>query len=443
MGQSRETITYKMMIKMKNKIIRIVGCMASSLLLTLSAYGQTEYSLEQCRRMAMENNIKMRTATTNIEMAEQQKKEAFTKYFPTVSAVGVGYDADKGLIETNLATMNISLLKNGVIGGVSAVQPIFTGGQIVNGNRLAEVGVDVNRLQQRQSQNDVRQMVEQYYWQLIILKEKLRTLGTVQDMLARMEKDVNVAVKAGVTRRNDLLQVQLRQNDMTTTRINLENSLNICRRLMAQYIGAKEENFDVANPMTGKELPSVPIAQPSNHEEALPNTVEYQLLDKNVEASKLQKRLEIGKNLPTVGVGVSYSYNNLTDKSNRTGMVFATVSVPLSGWWGGSHAIKRRSLQLHNAEMERDNDRELLLIKMQKSLNDWEDACKKTAVAQRSIEQATENLRLNENYYKAGTSKMSDLLDAQSLYQQSRDKYVEDYAMCKIKQVEYEVATGK
>jgi outer membrane protein len=38
---------------------------------------------------------------------------------------------------------------------------------------------------------------------------------------------------------------------------------------------------------------------------------------------------------------------------------------------------------------------------------------------------------------------MSDLLDAQSLYQQSRDKYVEDYAMCKIKQVEYEVATGK
>lgn len=428
---------------MKNRTAKMVECLAACLLITLSTDGQKVYSLEQCRQMAMENNINMRTASTNIEMAEQQKKEAFTKYFPTVSAVGVGYDADKGLIETNLATMNISLLKNGVIGGVSAVQQVFTGGQIVNGNRLAEVDIDVNRLQQRQSQNDVRQMVEQYYWQLIVLKEKLLTLSTIQNMLAKIENDVNVAVKAGVTRRNDLLQVQLRQNDMTTTRINLENLLDIYRRLMAQYIGAKEENFDIANPMEEKGLPSVPIALPNNHEEALPNTVEYQLLDKNVEASKLQKRLEIGKYLPTVGVGISYSYNNLTDKSNRTGMVFAAVSVPLSGWWGGSHAIKRHALQLHNAEMKRDNDRELLLIKMQKCLNDWEDACKKTAVARKSIEQATENLRLNENYYKAGTSTMSDLLDAQSLYQQSRDKYVEDYSMCKIKQVEYEVATGK
>jgi outer membrane protein len=442
MGKSGGTIIYKTR-KMNHTMIKAAGSIALSILLTIPTNAQNTYSLEQCRRMAIENNIKMRTSATNIQSAEQQKKEAFTKYFPTVSATGVGYDANKGLVETSLAGMNLSMLKNGVIAGVSAVQPVFAGGQIVNSNRLAKVGVDVSRLQQRQSQNEVRQTVEQYYWQLIILKEKLRTLGTIEEMLARMEKDVNVAVKAGVTRRNDLLLVQLRQNDISTTRINLENSLDICRRLMAQYIGAKEENFDVTNPLAGKDLPTVPVAQPNNHEQALPSTVEYQLLDKKVEASKLQKRLEIGKNLPSVGVGVSYSYNNLADKSSRTGMVFATVSVPISGWWGGSHAVKRRSLQLHNAEIERDNDRELLLIKMQKSLNDWEDACKKTAVAQKSIEQATENLRLNENYYKAGTSTMSDLLDAQTLYQQSRDKYVEDYATCKIKQVEYEVATGK
>jgi outer membrane protein TolC len=422
---------------------QMVGSMAVCLLLTAPADGQYSYSLKQCRQMAIENNIKMRTATTNIQMAEQQKKEAFTKYFPTVSAVGMGYDASKGLIDTNLATMHISMLKSGVMGGISAVQPVFAGGQIVNGNRLAKVNINVNCLQQRQSENDVRQTVEQYYWQLVILKEKLRTLSTVESMLASVEKDVNVAVKAGVTRRNELLQVQLRQNDISTTRINLENSLDICRRLMAQYIGAKEEKFDITSPFSEKDLPAIPVAKPKNHEAALPGTAEYQLLDKNVEASKLQKRMEMGKNMPNVGVGVSYSYNNLADKNSRTGMVFATVSVPLSGWWGGSHAVRRSALQLHNAEMERDDNRELLLIKMQKSLNDWEDACKKTAVAQKSIEQATENLRLNENYYKAGTSTMSDLLDAQSLYQQSRDKYVDEYAACRVKQVEYEVATGQ
>jgi outer membrane protein len=427
---------------MNHTMIKAAGSIALSILLTIPTNAQNTYSLEQCRRMAIENNIKMRTSATNIQSAEQQKKEAFTKYFPTVSATGVGYDANKGLVETSLAGMNLSMLKNGVIAGVSAVQPVFAGGQIVNSNRLAKVGVDVSRLQQRQSQNEVRQTVEQYYWQLVILKEKLRTLNTVGKMLASMEKDVNVAVKVGVTRRNDLLQVQLRKNDITTDSINLENSLDICRRLLAQYIGTKENGFDIANPLADKSLPALPVAKPLNHDEALPNTAEYQLLNKNVEASQLQKQMERGKNLPRVGIGVSYSYNNLMDKSSQMGMVFATVSVPISGWWGGSHAIKRRSLQLHNAEIERDDNRELLLIGMQKDLNDWEDACKKTAVAEKSIEQATENLRLNQNYYKAGTSTMSDLLDAQSLYQQSRDKYVEAYAQCKIKQVEYEVATG-
>lgn len=425
-------------------MIKKVSSIALCMLLAIPVGAQNVYSLEQCRQMAIENNIKMRTATTNIQSAEQQKKEAFTKYFPTVNAVGVGYDANKGLIETTIATMKLSMLKDGVVGGVSAVQPVFAGGQIINGNRLAKVGVDVSRLQQRQSQNDVRKTVEQYYWQLIVLKEKLRTLNTVQNLLSSMEKDVSVSVKAGVARRNDLLQVQLRKNDITTDSINLENSLDICRRLLAQYVGAKEEGFDVINPLANNALPAVPVAQPQNHEEALPNTAEFQLLNKNVEASQIQKKLEIGKNMPSVGVGASYSYNNLMDKkSSNMGMVFATVSIPISDWWGGSHAIKRRSLQIQNAEMERDNDKDLLLIGMQKDLNDWEDACKKTAVAQKSIEQSTENLRLNQNYYKAGTSTMSDLLDAQSLYQQSRDKYVDAYAQCKIKQVEYEIATGK
>lgn len=44
-----------------------------------------------------------------------------------------------------------------------------------------------------------------------MLKEKLRTLSTVQEQLKEIHKDVDAAVAAGVTDRNDLLQVQLRK----------------------------------------------------------------------------------------------------------------------------------------------------------------------------------------------------------------------------------------
>jgi outer membrane protein TolC len=78
---------------------------------------------------------------------------------------------------------------------------------------------------------------------------------------------------------------------------------------------------------------------------------------------------------------------------------------------------------------------------MQHLWNEVEDSYKQLQIAQNSIEQSSENLRLNRNYYKAGISTMSDLLDAQSMYQQSRDKMVENYSQFKLKVLEYTQAT--
>jgi outer membrane protein TolC len=80
---------------------------------------------------------------------------------------------------------------------------------------------------------------------------------------------------------------------------------------------------------------------------------------------------------------------------------------------------------------------------MQKAWNDLQDAYKQMGIAANSIEQSAENLRLNEDYYRAGTTTMSDLLDAETLYQQSRDKYVDAFSSFRIKEVEYLQATGR
>ena len=124
-------------------------------------------------------------------------------------------------------------------------------------------------------------------------------------------------------------------------------------------------------------------------------------------------------------------------------MVFATVSVPISDWWGGSHAIKRRKIEQQKAEEQLEDNSQLLIIRMQKAWNDVQEAYKQLDIARRSIEQAEENLRLNRNYYNAGTSKMSDLLEAQMLYQQALDKHTDAYADLQNKILEYRQSTGQ
>lgn len=130
-------------------------------------------------------------------------------------------------------------------------------------------------------------------------------------------------------------------------------------------------------------------------------------------------------------------------QSNRFGMVFATVSVPISDWWGGSHAVRRKRLAEQNAREQLVDSSEKLRIRMQKDGDDVDDAYKQLALAKKGMEQSEENLRLNRNYYQAGTATISDLLTAQQLFQQMRDDYVDAFTTLRLKMTEYEKSVGR
>ncbi len=428
------------MIRIRNRFFFILSIGVLSL---ATASAQRTFTLDECLEQALSNNVRMRNAENEIRMAEHDRKNAFTRYFPSVSASGGGFIANKGLMELNMGPdMSMSMMKDGIVGGVSATLPLFAGGQIVNGNKLAKVSEEVSRTRYRLSENEVRLTTENYYWQVVTLKEKLRTLEVVEARLDTLTRDVEAAVQAGVTTRNDLLQVQLRQNEIKSNRLNVENALALSRELLAQYMGMGLDSVDVAYAMEGR-LPEEPAGLFLPPESALPRTGEYDLLRQNLEATRLQKKIAVGKNLPTVAIGGGYYYDDLLDVGMDFWVGFATVSVPLSGWWGGSHDIKKQKLQVKNAENQLNDQSEMLMIRMRQSWNDLNDAYKQVGIALTSIDQATENLRMQSDYYAAGTCTMSDLLDAQTLFQQSRDKYVEAYAQYEVKKREYLQATGR
>lgn len=429
---------------MQRKRVRysIIGLVCSLSLCAVSAEAQQLLTLEECSRLALENNAKMKNARLDVKGSEESRKEAFTKYFPTISATGGAFASDNGMAEMVLMPgMEMTLAKNGLMGGVTALQPIFAGGQIWNSNKLAALAVEVSRYQMKQSENEVALTVEQYYWQQVSLQEKRKTISIIESLIDNLYKDVEVAVKAGVANRNELLQVQLKKNSIASDRLKIENNLRLSKMVLAQYIGLPEDDFTIQTALQ-EALPS-PETYRVDPLTALPSTVEYQLLDKNIEANRLQYKLKVGQHMPSVGVGAGYMYHNILDTDHSFGMVFASVSIPLTGWWGGSHAIKKQKLQLKAAEYTRQNSNEQLLIRMQKLWNELEESYKQVNLSEESIRTAEENVRLSTDYYHAGTETLSDLLDAQSLLQQSRDQYTEDYTNYLIRCTQYLQATGR
>jgi len=433
------------------------------LLSALATTAQAQVTLDDCRQAALAHNVKVQKQLLAVDDAEQQRHEAFTHLFPSISAIGAAVQFDKPQVEMDMtallqAPVTLEMLKSGVLGAVNAQWPIFAGGQIINGNRLAKVGHDVSQLQLVQTQNEVSLTAEQYYWQVVSLQEKLKTLQGQQSLLASIARDAQNAVDAGLTTRNDLLQVELQQNKVASGIATVEANLTLCKLLLAQYCGLwqpSDSTFDASSLSLVSTIDvNSPVPSPdqllTDHLSALAATPEYALAGQGVKAQKLQYAMEVGSHLPTVAIGGSYSYTNLTrndlgfgEQNKNTYLMYAMVSVPLTDWWGGSYAMRRKKNAVRSAELDQQDAEQLLLIRMQSAYTQLCTAHQQVGIAQKSIEQSAENLRLNQDFYEAGTCTMSDLLQAQSLYQQSHDDFVDAWTQYQVKRLEYLQATGR
>ena len=440
------------------RFLFFLGCVGCC----ITATSQTSLTLNQLLDSALQNNLATRDARLAIQAANEQRREAFTNFFPNISGTALWFNANKSMARMDIdpsefitpelgaalaqslpaealmalsSPMTMTMMKNGTIAGIEAMLPIFTGGQIINGNKLARLGEQVSQLQLQLSEKEVEAQTEQYYWQLVAMEEKERTLDAVDALLADVAKDAQAAVDAGVALRNDLLQVQLRQNEMASQRLKLNNGQALLHLILTQYCGLKG-TWTLA-PADLSAMNALPLRDQA----AISLLPEYQLLQKNVEAARLQYKMEVGKHMPSVAIGAGYNYHNLLDNNRSFGMVFATASVPISDWWGGSHAIRRKRIERQRAIEKLNDNAELLRIRAQKAFNDVMEAESQLTLAERSIEQADENLRIHQDTYHAGTSTMSDLLEAQLLLQQAKDKRTDAFIALQNAILAYRQAT--
>ncbi|MDR1499761.1 MAG: TolC family protein [Tannerellaceae bacterium] len=422
----------------------IVICAA----LCAHAFGQGALTLDECKELALENNVRALNAGLALRAAKEDKKEAFTKYFPSVSMTGGGVIMDKAMMTTEVedggGKAAIGVMQNNLVAGVMASQPLYAGGQIVNANRLAALGVEVSRLQGEVTREEVVLETERYFWQLVALKEKINTIGNARKKLAAITADVTAAVEAGLTVRNDILRVELEDNRLESNMLKATNGLRTFKMAFAQHMGLKTDSFDIEAPDLTT-IVNITEATPDIY--PVEQKAEYQLLDKSVEAARLQRDLEIGKHLPTVAIGAGYSHIRMdigkpAAQSRDMSLLFASLSIPVTDWWGGSHAVRKKKLDLRQARNTRDEKRALLTLQRQQIRNELSEAYLQVIIAQKSIASATENLRISEDSFSAGITILSDLLDAQTLLQQSHDLHTEATTTYLIKLAAAAATTG-
>ncbi len=423
-------------------------------------------TLEESKQLALENNAKSKNSRLEVEASRQIKKSAFTNFFPNISAGGLMFEAQKSLMEMETHSANLpvydgnpvnirtatqfaympastmGLLKKGTVGFVNVIQPVFAGGRIWNGNKLASLGEDASELKDKLTIDEINQKTEEQYWLIVSLEEKQKTILKYEELLRRLNAQVEDAFNSGIVMKNDVLKVKLKLNEVLLNKSKLTNGKKIASMAFCQHIGIPYDSALVLkDKLIIKEIPQNYFIDNS---EALKQRSEYNLLELSVEAEKLQTKMKLGEYLPQAGIGISGMYMKFDESKERTlGAVFGTVSVPISNWWGGVHELEERSIKEEIAENNFKNNSELLILQMEKAWQDFTDSYKQYLLSEESKAQAEENYKVNDDSYKNGLITVSDLLEAQALLQQSQDQLADAKADYFIKRNNYLKVTGR
>lgn len=102
---------------MKHSIILIgLWCMVA-----FNAFPQHILTIDDCHKLALSNNYSLKISQNNVMAAKEEQHQAFTNYFPVVSATGVAFQADKGMAKLSVTPdMSLNMLK---MAGQAALLP--------------------------------------------------------------------------------------------------------------------------------------------------------------------------------------------------------------------------------------------------------------------------------------------------------------------------------
>ena len=437
---------------MKRKIIILSYMFAMS---GLSQAQPLSLSLQDCRKMALEYNEKIRIADNAVNKARLDRQIAFAQYLPKVDgSFTLLHMQTQDLLEIG-DVLGVSLQTRGTfLAGVSVTQPLYVGGQITAANRLARIGQTVSEEQKRKTRQQVIADVDNAYYTLISVRSKVRMLEAYSRQMQGLYDQVKLGVDVQMATTNDLLRISTKQNEISYQLQKARNGEQLCGLALAYAIGAD---------MDQTIIPSDTVLQSQNLglSEDFSARPDLHLLQQQVKANEVMVKKERSNYLPTLALLGSYSYHdNLRLKGNLNlphgtaldyhytfsgSCPYALLSLrmPLFHWGAELKKVKKAKLNLADSKLQLQQMERGMRIEVRKAVQNVTDAQRMVETATTGRQQADENLRVMRQKYDNQMCTMTDLLDAQSQWQQSRSNLIEAQTQLKIYETEYLRVTGQ
>lgn len=458
------------------KIMKRMILLFALLVSTGYATSQRTLTLEECRDLAIRNNKELRISGEKLSIADDEKKAAFTKYFPQVSATG-GYMwnqknmnlLDMGALRASLGSSLGGLaqlpivdrlinsvdnaqhldIQNIWIGSVSLVQPVFMGGKIISYNQITQYARQLAESMNDLQLQNVIYKTDETYWQVISLVNKKKLADAYANLLRKMDSDVSAMISEGVATETEGLSVKVKLNEAEMAQTKVDNGLALSRMLLAQICGL---SLDEPVALSDENIESLPTNTPeitANVNEAFMNRDELKSLELATKIYKKKESIVLADMLPNVALAANYLVTNPNlmngFKNEFAGMfnVGVMVKVPLSGWWEGAYKRNSARAETRIKTFEMQDAREKIELQVNQSVYKVNEASKKLIASTRNMEKAEENLRHANYGFEEGVIPALNLMEAQTAWVSAHSSLIDAQIEVKLTEVYLNKSLGR
>lgn len=408
-------------------------------------------SLRQCKEMALQSDEDIKIGENRVTQSGLDKGVARAAYFPKIDGMASAFYLTPNSSMGDLMELQ---MRGVYLAGFSLTQPIYTGGKIINANKLADVGREVAREQLEATRMDVITEAEKSYWMYVAVLAKIDMIKAYMTQLDSIYSYTASAYELGFTSELNLKRVDTRRSELQYRLRQAESGADLCRMALCRIIGVADTCDISPSERLDDSMPSALSFQ------GIEDRPELHLAQKNVEAKKYDVKMTLADYLPTIGLqlgwnafgnlkmksfvegpdGNYYPYTSTTDYRGFVGAV--SLSVPIFHWGEGYKKVKKAKIEVENAELALEKNRKLMELQAHQAYSNFTDGLDLVSSAEKAFEEAQENLELMQMQYETGLMTLTDLLEAQSQWHTSYSNLIEAKAQYRINRVEYLRSVG-
>jgi outer membrane protein len=406
---------------------------------------QKVWTLEECVRYAIDNNITIKQQMIMTEIQKNTLDLSKLKLLPTLNAQ-LSHDYTFGRALNYLSYQYVdhnALNDNAYIGGSMT---LFNG--LVNYNTIKKNQYEVLASEQdlQNIKDNISLNIALAYLQILLNKELVIANNTQLQTTRQQIDKTRKLVDAGSVAKGNLLQIEAQAAQEEVQLINMENQLNLSYLNLTQMLELKSpEGFEIIMPAISVDTASSVSGKVEEiFNVAVKNRPEIKSAEMKLQSSAYDLKIARGGRSPrltsshSMGTRYSYVFHDTANvsfqdqiKNYKNYGIGFTLSIPILNGWQVNKNIANSKLQMESSEYSLESAKKTLYKSIQQAYADAVASLKKYNSSLKAVTSSEESFRYTEQKFNVGmvapvdyNTAKSTLLKAQSDLAQSKYEFI-------------------